>query len=482
MLCALLCGCVHAPLPRPDVSLDGIDYRFRVDAKLEMIEAQVCFRGHPPPELVSGVHWGGDYLKRAWSSGPRGTRPLAVVEHRIQLRGLAPGACAHYAIDVGAAARSYGGLDATRRGDALVSNVAFWLWRPPQWQGVRELSARFDLPAGMRASLPWPRRGDRYVLDQSALAFYAFAVFGRFDQVQAAAPGATLEVAILPGLSEATRANVVPWLEQAAREAALVFGHFPRRRVQVVVIPTSPSGEPVRFGTMNRGGGASAAMLLPANAKLQPLLHDWIAVHEFCHLLLPFVERDDAWLSEGLATYYQEVLRVRSGMESEQDAWRRLYEGSLLGRDAKQNLAEESADMFVNFSFKMVYWAGASFALMSDVELRRRTHGRLRLDDVVRELAAERHGPPHPLRARELLERMDKIAGVPVFTELMRRWVDGPSLPDLQGLYRQLGIEVSDQHVETLADAKDAWIREAIMHEAPNRALASRGLGRATRR
>jgi hypothetical protein len=480
----LLAGCAHASHARsasvPKEAPGAIDYSFRVDPSLGSIDARVCWKGRAPSELVSGVRWGGDYLRRASTRTPAGERALPVVGHRIVLASLPRDGCAAYTIDLDAAASS-GRFDAARRGDALVSNIALWLWRPLRWQELRELSARIELPAGMQASLPWPRRGERYVLDHSALAFHAFAVFGHFEVERIEVPGATIEVAILEGLSPDTRAHVVPWLEQAARAVALPFGRFPRADAQVVVIPTAPSAEPVRFGTMNRGGGASAAMLLPANAELQPLLHDWVAVHEFSHLLAPFIERDDAWLSEGLATYYQEVLRVRTGMELEQDAWRRLYEGSLLGRDAKHSLAEQSADMFRSFSFKLVYWAGASFALMGDVELRRRTHGRLSLDQVMAELAASADCSQRSFTAREVIERLDRIAGAPIFSDLMKRWVHGPTLPDLDALYGRLGLAVGADGVQMSAGSEDSWIREAIMHGEGGRAappLAStKGLG-----
>jgi hypothetical protein len=464
-LAALLLGCAHAggvPRAGQQPASLAVDYTFRIDAALSTIETRACFKGAPPAELVSGVTGGEELLRRAWIETSAGPRELARVDQRIVLSGAPNDACVDYAIDVGGGAKRSFGIDLERRGEALVTNVALFLWRPLRWDHLRQLSARVVLPEGMRASLPWPRQGDRYVLDQSALAFYAFAVFGRFEVEQIEGDGATIEVAVLDGLPPRTRAYVVPWLELAARAAALPFGHFPRAQAQVVVIPSRPSGEPVRFGTMNRGGGASAALVLPVNAELEPLLHDWVAVHEFSHLLHPFVDHDDAWFSEGIATYYQEVLRVRAGMEPAQAAWRRLYDGAQLGQSAEHSLAEESAGMFAKFSFKRVYWAGAAFALMADVELRRHSHGKLSLDDVLRELAA-RGTQAAPLRAREVVARMDEIAGAPIVSRLMTRWVDGKKLPDLAELYAELGLLPEGDGVQMTASAKDAWIRTAIM-------------------
>ena len=205
-------------------------------------------------------------------------------------------------------------------------------------------------------------------------------------------------------------------------------------------------------------------MRLPVNADLNGLLHDWVAVHEFSHLLHPFIVHQDAWLPEGLATYFQEVLRVRAGMESEGDAWRRLYEGARRAQDsADRSLAEESADMFASASFKTVYWGGASFALRADVELLRRSAGRLSLEGALKQLAPVWARDPRPRSADEVIADIDAVAGAPMLAPLMRRWVDGPKLPDLDELYARVGVSVDGADVRFEPDAVDAWIRHRIM-------------------
>jgi predicted metalloprotease with PDZ domain len=227
----------------------------------------------------------------------------------------------------------------------------------------------------------------------------------------------------------------------------------------------------VHFGTVTRGGGASALMLIASDAGRDALLHDWVAVHEFSHLLLPFLRRQDAWLSEGIATYYQEVLRVRAGVEPEGDAWRRLYEGASLGRESVQTLAEESAAMMQTHAFKRIYWAGAAFALLTDAELRRTTEGRLTLDALLRDLAPTVTSQSRPWAARDLLAQLDGLAATTLFSRAMQRWVDGPTLPDLTELYARLGIRVRDGAVDFDPTAPDAWLRSAIMSPPAKRNL-----------
>jgi hypothetical protein len=470
-----LSACVQplppAAQPKP-ASLDAIEYRLAFDAELRELTVKVCFRGQAPASLMCGARSGRPYLSGAFADTAAGRRALPVRDGHIQLPFVGQDNCVSYTLDLTRATEFYG-LAVTRRDQALAANVAVLLWRPPGWDRVADLSARLELPAGMQALVPWPRREDgRYLLDGSALAFYGFAVFGRFDQERIEAPGGTLDVAILSGLSAATRAHVAPWLSSAAQNAALVGGSFPRKRAAVVVVPLPGVHEPVRFGMATRGGGASLLLLVSEGATLDALVRDWVAVHEFTHLLHPFVAREDAWLSEGLATYYQEVVRVRAGHLPEADAWRRLYEGSRRGQGSGTGLAQASAGMWNSHAFGSVYWGGAAFALMCDVELRARTRGERTLDDVMRGLRSCCAESARPMTARAVVAEMDRIAGVPVFSELMQRVVLGAEMPDLGPLYEKLGIAVGADRVE-LRPAEHSAIRGAIMREAEPAAQAS---------
>jgi hypothetical protein len=457
-----LCACGGArPLLRPGTP-EAMDYEFTLDPALTEMRARVCFRGQPPADFVSGLAGGARYLGGAWLETAGGRAPLAASAAGIDLAAAPADACIGYAIDL-AAASEPGSFHVQRRGDALVTNIALWLWRPTRWREAGPVRVRFALPEQSRVLLPWPREADAYAPDHSAFAFYGYAVFGRFDVETIVAPGATLRAAVLDGFTATTRADLKSWLSRAAHTAALASGRVPGADAVVAVIPMPGSDRPVRFGMAARGGGTSLLLLVSEDASLYALARDWVAVHEFCHLLHPFVARDDAWLSEGLATYYQEVLRVRAGLLPELEAWRRLYEGSLRGRAADASLAEHSAAMFADRSFSMVYWAGASFALMADVELRRRSRGATTLDRVVSELARCCARGTEPVPARELIAQLDRIAGMPVFSELAQRWVLGPRLPDLDALYARLGLAPDAEGIEIVAGGEDAAIREAIM-------------------
>ena len=49
-------------------------------------------------------------------------------------------------------------------------------------------------------------------------------------------------------------------------------------------------------------------------------------------MLMPYISSRDRWLSEGLASYYQNVLRARDGRLTDTQAWQLLYEGFQRGK------------------------------------------------------------------------------------------------------------------------------------------------------
>jgi hypothetical protein len=451
-------GAEHAASTAP---ID-LHYQLRVDPGLTTLHARLCVRGAEPGELVSGMPGGARAIEAAWVESSAAPRPLAIERNAIVAHGVPADGCLGYRLDLGRAT-DVGGMDAVRREDVVVMNTSLWLVRPRRFERVRSVRVELELPDGMRASLPWPLDGRTLVPDPSALAYSGHAVLGRYDSERFDEAGASFEVAIPHGLSPATRAAIVPWLRTAAVATASVTGRAPAERVLVIVVPDASGDRPVRFGTVARGGGASLLLFVPRDATLDALRTDWVAVHELSHLLHPFVDRREAWLSEGLATYYQEVLRVRAGLLPEQEAFRRLAEGAARGAGAKHSLAVECEQMFVSFEFARVYWGGAAFALLADVELRRRSGGARSLDDVIAALHGCCSQNGRPWTAREVLARMDELAGVPVFGPLAERYVYRKGFPDIAPVLKDLGVSVDGAGVRLDAAAPGAGIRAGIM-------------------
>ncbi|MBW9257912.1 MAG: PDZ domain-containing protein [Candidatus Thiodiazotropha sp. (ex. Lucinisca nassula)] len=117
------------------------------------------------------------------------------------------------------------------------------------------------------------------------------------------------------------------------------------------------------------------------------------------------------WVFEGITSYYDELMLVRSGVISKQDYFEMLAEtvtrvmrGS--GR-LKQTLEESSFDVWTKFykqdenapnAIVSYYAKGALFALLLDLTIRLKSSGRFSLDQVMREMwlryGKQRRGVP----------------------------------------------------------------------------------------
>ncbi len=347
---------------------------------------------------------------------------------------------------------------------AVALSAGDWLFRPVPRPATVRATMRFALPAGMGVSVPWRREGDVRVLGDVDFRFLAHTAFGNMDRLSLDVAGGRIDAAVLPGTGVA-RDAVRAWLQKAASAVSTVGGRFPADHTQVVVAPVAPGPNPVAFGLVGRSGGASVLLLLRRRADPHVLADDWVAVHELSHLLLPFVRRQDAWLSEGMATYYEEMLRVRAGLQPEQAAFQNLDDGFRRGRSSAPglDLDEASRRMFAQHDFQRVYWSGARFMLAADVALRTRPERPSSLDRVVAGMGEPARTSGRVWTAAQVLRRLDAIDGSHLFRDLGRRYEQSRTLPGWERLWQRLGVEYDAHGRVVLSDqAPLASVRDAI--------------------
>ncbi len=316
---------------------------------------------------------------------------------------------------------------------------------------------RVDLTvSGTDALLPWTPddRGVYHLRGEDLIdaGFHAFG--GRRCTVRSGE--SVLEVALLGRFTHLTDADLCAWLEQAGREVLTVRKAFPYPRVTVRVVPVPGENTPGVFGMTQWSSPPSISILVGQDATAASFAKDWVALHEMLHLTHPALVPREAWLTEGLATYYTELARARSGRQTAQQAWQELADGFARGRAAarsrtmKEAIAEEG-------NFQAIYWTGALFALHLDVELRRATQGRARLEDVL-ELLATR-GPMATLAS--FGEAVDAVAGQPLFDALLARHLPAPAFSEQAALLEELGVRIDPAGVKLHA-APSSGVREAL--------------------
>ncbi len=278
---------------------------------------------------------------------------------------------------------------------------------------------------------------------------------------------AHLDVALLDGEPPADIDVIEAWLADAAGHLKSVYGAFPAARVQVVVVPVAgraefgASREAVPFGRVLRAGGPAVQFFVDQRSTLAQLKDDWTATHEFSHLLLPYVRRSDSWMSEGFASYYQNVLRARAGAYDETTAWQKLLEGFERGRreQYEESLTESIRLRGPNFLMRL-YWSGAAIALLADVELRSRQTS---LDAVLGRLNACCLQSGQSYSAKALSRQLDTLGGDGIFEALRVRWANANSFPDIDTTLRDLGVVWRDGVVRFDDSARAAVLRRAIM-------------------
>jgi len=381
-------------------------------------------------------------------------------------------ACVRYHVDLPTTGKRTWRADSWRTQGAIVLDPSLWFWYPDGTHRAQHWRIEFKLPPGYDVSAPWHRLGRHrntvlYEWRDRRPESDARMAIGRFRVESIKLPGGRLRYALLPARPAPDSAALRRWITSGARALLSAYGHLPVPDVQVLVIPIGQGREPVPWGEVERGGGDALHLYIDQRRPAGEFMRDWVLVHEFSHLLLPILTPRDHWLSEGVASYYQNVLRARAGLRSVQTTWNELHAGFERGLQSTRrgrSLAEASAAMLQNHAFMRVYWSGAAIALLADVELRRRTAGTQSLDTALATIAAcclpsERHW-----HARELLQRLDQATGTRVFMNLYRKYINADTFPDLGTTYTALGLHpVSARKLRLDTTAPDAAICKAIM-------------------
>ena len=151
----------------------------------------------------------------------------------------------------------------------------------------------------------------------------------------------------------------------------------------------------------------------------------------------------------------------------------RFVEGFARGRKDGDGraLAIESREMHDTHSYQRVYWSGAALALLADVELRLGNLGNEAAQAPARERsldAAMRHllhcctQTPRVWPAADVLRELDIWAESQFFTRLAESWLARADFPALDGVYRNLGLDVIKGEATIRESARAADVRRAI--------------------
>jgi hypothetical protein len=245
------------------------------------------------------------------------------------------------------------------------------------------------------------------------------------------------------------------WIAKSADAVALYYGKFPVPAVDIVI--TVVDGDRVRGGTTNPGDVPHIEVRVGrASGEAALLRDDWVMVHEMIHLAFPWMNRQHNWMAEGIAVYVEAVARVRAGHLTADRIWRDFVRAMPKGLPkAGDGGLDQTA------SWGMTYWGGCLFCLLADVRIRRETDNRVGLQHALRAINGSRDFRQE-WDFRETLELGDAATGRHVLMSMYDEMKNKPVSPDLDGLWRQLGIALNGGELAFDDKAPLAAIRKAI--------------------
>jgi hypothetical protein len=112
------------------------------------------------------------------------------------------------------------------------------------------------------------------------------------------------------------------------------------------------------------------------------------------------------------------------------------------------------------------YWGGAMYCLLADVEIRKRTGNRMGLEDAMRGILKSGGSIEVEWPLSRALQIADQAIGVSVLEEIYNRMKASPVSPDLDQLWKELGVERQGETVVFDDTAPLAAIRRAITESA----------------
>jgi hypothetical protein len=282
--------------------------------------------------------------------------------------------------------------------------------------------------------------------------------------------GQQLQLDISVEFSPVQREALVAWIDFIAGALLQVYGRWPRPQWQITVLPaSSAASDPIPWAQVHRAHIDRVEFFTAPHATTLALQQDWTGYHELAHLLIPYRGEGDTWFSEGLASFYQNILQARVGILTEQETWQNIYAGFLRGRaDAQFNgqaLAKVSDSMRENGGFMRVYWSGAWYFLAADMRLRQQSAGKVSLDDALRKLndcCAEAQ-----LSVPQMIEKLDALNGVLIFQPLYTQVRATTSMPPFESMFSSLGITITNGTVQLQQEGPGAQLRRQIIQPKP---------------
>lgn len=282
-----------------------------------------------------------------------------------------------------------------------------------------------------------------------------YAALAKQPHTRLQVAGGTIDVVFADGAPGLDRARVLAWIRKSAVAVSTYFGRFPVSHVGLLVI--ADDGASVGAGTTYGFGASAIRIHVGREADEAAFERDWILVHEMTHLALPRVPRNSLWVQEGNATYVEPIARAQAGQLQPADVWRWCLEDMAKGEPQP---GDRGLDRTATHG--RIYWGGAMFWLLADVQIREQTHGRKSVQDALRAINRQSGGNTAEWSVNRIMTVGDEATGVHVLTSLYAQMGPAPVQVDLDKLFSKLGLAERDGVVVFDETAPLASLRRQI--------------------
>lgn len=249
--------------------------------------------------------------------------------------------------------------------------------------------------------------------------------------------------------------EIIDWIQRSGDVVSLYYDGFPMEEVFVAV--TGSEGKGVLRGIALGEAGGVVNVKIGFATDTEDLRNDWVLVHELIHLAFPKVHRKHHWIEEGLSVYVEATARAQAGDIDAETIWRSFSRGMPNGLPKPGERGLDNTP-----TWGRIYWGGALFFLMADMEIIRRSGGRKSLRDGLRAIVSSGYDISINAKPLEVFAIADAAAGTPVLRELYSRMSAEAEHIDLDRMWRELGVVVAHNSVRLVDDASLAYVRKTI--------------------
>lgn len=410
------------------------------------------------------------FVRDAAAGAPSAAAPLKRAEAGGLVAFSLPPSCARegcsvrYRFALDEAARDMNDpIQAARVGPSIVAPPSTWLVRPAEHH-EREASIHVRTDRSITFVSGLSRgEGGAYKVPAEEMDLLPFSAFGPLRVRASTMANMQVDVAVLPGepfdLSDDALVN---WVLEAIE---LVHGQyhydFPPH-LAVLIAPASGRG--VGYGRTLGYGGASIFMPVGVRSEARDLMGGWEMVHEMVHVVFPHLAREHRWLAEGVATYMEALIRMRRRLVTREETFAKFRRRMAFGLPARGDGGLDGTE-----SWGRIYWGGALFCLIADVEIRRRTENVASLDVALMEVLKQGGDVTKRWDIAQVIAVGDGATGATVLADLYRKLAHEPVPIDINRLWKLLGVAPKGDSVVFEEQAPLAPILRAILDRSPTR-------------